>query len=178
MKTLSIFSSFLVLGALVAQAQPAAPARSTAQVTLRVSDKTVRPEKKDRKKDDEKKETEPKSDTVTKSLEIDISAAKTIQGPLKLVVSWYGRDIADRKQVMAKKDESEVTLDATKNAKSTITNTYVAIPNQTIKDVDGKDKKVEASGQTFSGWIIRAYEGTTLVGEAASSPTLLKLRDE
>jgi hypothetical protein len=178
MKTLSILSSFLVLGALAAQAETAAPARSTAQVTLRVEDKTVRPEKVKKKKDDKSEEGKPKTDTVTKSLDISISAAKSITGPLKLVVSWYGRDAVDKKQVMAHKEESEVTLDATKTAKSSITYAYVSTPAQNVKGADGKDQKVEASGQTYSGWLIRAYEGATLVGETASSPTLLKQHDE
>lgn len=176
MKTLSILSSFLVLGALVAQAQPAAPQRSTAQVSLRANDKTVRPERK-RKKDDEKKEGVLKTETVTKSLDVNISAAQTITGPLKIVISWYGRDRVTKKQVMANKEESEVALDAAKTAKASSTFAFVTTPSQTVKGADGKEEKVEASGQTYAGWIIRAYEGETLVGETASSPILLKLRD-
>lgn len=178
MKTLSIFSSFLVLGALVAQAQPAAPQRSTAQVTLRAIDKTVHPPRERKKDDDEKKDEQIKTKTVTKSLDVDIAAAQTIVGPLKIVISWYGRDYVTRMPVLAKKEESEVALDAAKTAKVSSTFAFVSTPAQTVKGADGKEQKVEASGQTYNGWVIRAYEGTTLVGETASSPIMLKLRDE
>ena len=52
MKTLFILSSFVVLGTLVAQGEPTAAQSSTAQVTLRATDKTVRPEKEKKDKDD------------------------------------------------------------------------------------------------------------------------------
>ena len=178
MKTLSILSSFLVLGTLVAHAQPAAPARSTAQVTLRATDKTVRPEREKKKDDgneDGKKDDKPKAETVTKSLDIAVSAAKTVKGPLKIVVSWYARDTGTRKQVMAKKEDSEVTLDESQNAKAAATMEFTNTPAHSAKGADGKKEKVDASGQTFVGWVVRAYEGAVLVGETASSPTLLKL---
>jgi hypothetical protein len=177
MKTLSIVSSFLVLGALVAPAQPAAPQRSTGQVSLRANDKTVRPERKRKKDDEEKKDGQIKTETITKSLDVNISAARTITGPLKLVISWYGRDFVTRKQVLANKEESEVALDTAKTAKASSTYTYVATPAQTVKSADGKEEEVKASGHTYAGWIVRAYDGETLVGETASSPTLLKLHD-
>lgn len=182
MKTLSILSSFIALGALVAHGQPAAAVRSTAQVTLRATDKTVRPEKEkkkdDDKKDEKKDDKKPKSETVTKTIEVDISAAKTINGPLKIVTCWYARDVAEKKQVMAQKEESEVTLDANKIAKTTVPPfAFVSTPAHSQKGADGKVEKIEATGQTYSGWVIRAYEGTTLVGESASSPPLLKLQD-
>ncbi|MES2661282.1 MAG: hypothetical protein V4689_21865 [Verrucomicrobiota bacterium] len=178
MKTLSLLSTFLVLGTLVAQAEPAAPARSTAQVTLRATDKTVRPEKEKKKDDGEKKEGPPKPETVTKSLDVAISAAKTIKGPLKIVISWYGRDATTKKQVMANKEEIEVTLDAGQNAKAATTFAYATTPAHSRKGPDGKDEKVPASGQTYTGWVVRAYEGAILVGESANSPTLLKLPAE
>ncbi len=81
--------------------------------------------------------------------------------------------MATKKQVMANKHESEVTLDATKTAKSTVPPfTFTSTPAKSTKT-----GKVPASGQDYSGWVIRAYEGTTLVGETASSPPLLKLQD-
>lgn len=181
MKTLSIISSFLVLGTLVAQAEPpaaAAPARSTAQVTLRALDKTVRPEREKKKDDDGKKDDKPKAETVTKSVDVAISAAKSVKGPLKIVFTWYSRDLASRKQVVANKEDSEVTLDDTQNAKATSTFAFTSTAAGSKKGADGKREKTEASGQTFAGWVIRAYEGTTLVGETASSPTLLKLPEE
>ncbi|MES2439312.1 MAG: hypothetical protein V4584_09600 [Verrucomicrobiota bacterium] len=182
MKILSILTSVIALGALHAHGQPAAPASSTAQVTLRASDKTVRPEKekkKDGDKKDEKKDDKPKSETVTKTIDVSISAAQTINGPLKLVTCWYGRDVAAKQQVMVKKEESEVTLDAAKTAKVTIPSfAFVSTPAHSRKGADGKNEKVDAAGQTFSGWVIRAYEGTTLVGETASAAPFLKLHDE
>lgn len=178
MKIISIVSSFLVLGTLVVQAQPAAPARSTGQVTLRALDKTLRPEREKKKDDGEKKNDQPKTDTVTKSIDVAISAAKTIKGPLKIVFTWYGRDLATRKQVVAKKEDSEVTLDAAQNATAASTFAFVATAAHSRRGADGKQEKVEGSGQTFTGWVIRAYEGTTLVGETSSSPTFLKLPEE
>jgi hypothetical protein len=175
MKILSILSSFIPLGALVAQGQAAEAVRSTAQVTLRATDKTVRPEKEKKKDDDNKDEKKdgkkPKSETVTKTIEVNISAAKTINGPLKLVTCWYARDVADKKPAMAKKEESDVTLDAAKTAKATIPPFGFTFTPAYSK----KNEKIDAEGQTFYGWVIRAYEGTTLVGETASSPSLLKL---
>jgi hypothetical protein len=178
MRTLSIISSFLVLGALVAPAQPAAPPqRSTGQVSLRANDKTVRPERKRKRDEEEKKDGQIKTETVTKSLDVNISAARTITGPLKLVISWYGRDFITRKQVLANKEESEVALDENKAAKASSTFAFVATPAQTVKGPDGKAEEVKASGHSYAGWIIRAYDGEKLVGETASSPALLKLRD-
>lgn len=172
MKTLSILSSFIALGTLVTQGQPTAPARSNGQVTLRATDKTVRPEK-DKKKDDDKKDAKPKGESTTKTIEVEISAAKSINGPLKIVTSWYGRDMATKQPVMANKHESEVALDATKTAKATIPPfTFTFTPAHSTKT-----GKVDATGQSFSGWVIRAYEGTTLVGETASSAPMLKLKD-
>lgn len=177
MKTRSIFSSFLLLGALVAQGEPVAPARSTAQVSLRATDKTVRPEKEKEKRvnDGDKKDDIPKPEIVTKSVDVAISATKTISGPLKIVTSWYARDVATRKQIMVKKEESQVDLDAAKNAKTASTFAFVSTPAYTKRDPGGRGEKVDASGQTYTGWVIRAYEGATLVGETASSPTFLKL---
>jgi hypothetical protein len=181
MKTLSILSSFIALGALIAHGQPAEAARSTAQVTLRASDKTVRPErekKNDEDKKDAKKDAKPKSETVTKTIDVIISAAKTINGPLKIVTFWYARDAADKKAAMVKKEESEVALDAAKTAKLTIPAfDFTFTPAHSKKNAEGKLEKIDAEGQTFYGWVIRAYEGATLVGEAASAPPLLKMED-
>lgn len=165
----------LLLGALFAQAQPAAPARSSGQVTLRANEKTVRPERVKKTDDDGKKDDKPKPETVTKQLDVAISAAKTITGPLKIVISWYGRDAATKKQIMAEKSESEVALDDAKNAKATGTFAFTSTPAYSKKGADGQKEKVDASGQSYTGWVVRAYEGTTLVGESASSPPLLKL---
>lgn len=172
MKTLSILTSFLALGTLVAHSEPAPAESSTAQVTLRATDKTVRPER-EKKKDDGKKENKSKAESTTKTIEVEISAAKTINGPLKIVTFWYARDMANKQQVMANKHESEVALDATKTAKATVPPvTFTYTPAHSTKT-----GKVAATGQDYYGWVIRAYEGTKLVGETASSPPLLKLRD-
>ena len=99
MKTLFILSFFAAMGTLVAQDQPAQAQRSTAQVTLRATDKTVRPEKEKKKDDDKKdpkKDNKGKAETVTKTIEVEISAAKTINGPLKIVTHWYARDLGDQ----------------------------------------------------------------------------------
>lgn len=178
MKLLSILS-VIALGAAAAQTPPADIPRSTAQVTLRATDKTVRPEKeKEKKTDDKKKDEKAKPETVTKTIEVNISAAQTIKGRLKLVTWWYARETSAKGQVMVKREELEITLDAAQTAKATITPfSFVSTPAHSQK-VDGKNEKVEASGQTFSGWVIRAYEGTTLVGETASAAQFLKLHDE
>lgn len=181
MKILSILSSVIALGSLVAQGQPAEAARSTAQVTLRATDKTVRPER-EKKKDEDKKEVKkddkPKSETVTKTIDVNISAAQTITGPLKLVTFWYARDAVTKKPAMVKKEESEVALDAAKTAKTSIPAFgFTFTPAHSKKNEEGKLEKIDAEGQTFYGWVIRAYEGTTLVGETASAPPLLKMQD-
>lgn len=176
MKTLSILSSFVVLGTLVAQGEPTAAQSSTAQVTLRATDKTVRPEKEKKNKDDKKdpkKDQKAKSETVTKTIEVEISAAKSINGPLKIVTSWYARDLESKDQVMAEKHEAEVTLDATKTAKATVPPfAFTSTPAHSTKA-----GKVAGTGQTYAGWVIRAYEGGKLVGETASSPPYLKQQD-
>ncbi len=178
MKTLVILSSVIALGAFGAHGQPDEAPRSTAQVTLRVDAKTVRPERVKREKDDNKGKGKPKAETVTKTLDVDISAAKSINGPLKMVTCWYFRDTEAKKQGLAKKEESEIKLDANKTAKATVpAYAFVSTPAHTQKGSDGKPEKVGATGQSYYGWVIRVYEGTTLVGEAASSAPLLKLRD-
>lgn len=177
MKTRSILSVFLILGAHLASGQAPEPARSTAQVTLRADAKTVRPERV-KKQDDEKKDDKAKSETVTKTIDLNISAAKSINGPLKLVTLWYARDLAAREQVMAKKEEAEVTLDAAKTAKATVPPfAFTSTSAHSKKGAGGKTEKIDASGQTFSGWVIRAYEGDILVGETASAAPFLKLRE-
>lgn len=176
MKILSILSPVIALGLLVTQGYSAEAQRSTAQVSLRANAKTVRPEKGNKGDDDKKdpkKDKKAKSETVTKSIEVEISAAKSINGPLKIVTCWYARDVGAKEQVMAKKEESEVALDAAKTAKLTIP-PYDFTSTPAHKTKTGK---VDASGQTFSGWVIRAYQGTTLVGETSSSAPLLKLND-
>lgn len=156
----------------------AAPARSTAQVSLRVEAKNVKPEKAPKQKeskDDKKKDDKPKEDITIKALDIQISAAKTINGPLKLVTTWYSRDLATRKETVAKKEENEVALDATKTAKLSIAPySFISTDSYKKKGSDGKMEKIDASGETYVGWVVRAYEGETLVGEAASTPPLLK----
>lgn len=175
MKTLSILSSVLALGILAAPGEPADAQRSTGQVTLRVSDKTVRPERV-RSTDDKKKDSKQdkaKSESVTKTLEIEISAARSINGPLKIVTHWYARDMATKKQVVANKHESEVTLDASKTATATV-------PSQTFTHTparSSKEGRSSATGQDYGGWVVRAYEGDKLVGEAASSAPLLKIEE-
>ena len=78
-----------------------------------------------------------------------------------------------KQQVMANKHESEVTLDAAKTAKASVPPfAFTSTPAHSTKA-----GKVDASGQAYSGWVIRAYEGTTLVGETASSPPFLKQHD-
>jgi hypothetical protein len=180
MKNLIAFVSIITLGALTTFGHAAEVPRSTAQVSLRVDAKTVRPEKvkKEKEDDDKKGKGKPKAETVSKTLDVDISAAKTIHGPLKMVTCWYARDITERKQSLAKKDETEVALDASKTAKVSVPACdFVSTPAHSQKGSDGKTEKVDASGQTFFGWVVRVYEGATLVGEAASSPPLLKLND-
>ncbi len=177
MKTLSILSAFLFLGAHVATGETTEPARSTAQVTLRADAKTVRPERV-KKQNDDKKDDKAKSETVTKTIDVDISAAKSINGPLKLVTLWYARDLVAREQVLAKKVEAEVTLDDAKTAKATVPPfAFTSTPAHSKKGAGGKTEKIDASGQTFSGWVMRAYEGDILVGEAASAAPFLKLRE-
>lgn len=179
MKTLSILFTCIAFGGLVAHSQAAEAARSTGQVTLRASDKTVRPErtKKEDDKGDGKKDKKPKSETVTKTIDVNISAAQTINGPLKIVTFWYARDVKTKKSSMAKKEEAEVTLDATKTAKITIPAMDFTFTPAYSKKVDGVTEKFDAEGQTYYGWVIRAYEGDTLVGESASAPPLLKMQD-
>jgi hypothetical protein len=176
MKTLSILTSVIVLGSLVAQGEPTQEQKSTGQVSLRATDKTIRPEREKKKDDDKKgpkKDDKGKPETVTKAIEVEISAAKSINGPLKIVTSWYGRDMGTKKQVMAKKHESEVTLDAAKTAKASVPPfAFTFTPAHSTKA-----GRVDATGQNYYGWVIRAYEGTTLVGETASTPPLLKLQE-
>ncbi|MES2924528.1 MAG: hypothetical protein V4819_23450 [Verrucomicrobiota bacterium] len=177
MKNLTIISSVLfAFSTLVARGEEPAPARSTAQVTLRVEMKNIRAEKEKKSADDKKEKDKPKAETTGKSLEVEVSAAKSINGPIKLVTTWYARDNDTKEQVVANTEEGEVALDAAKTAKFTGKPcSFTSTPAHSAKGADGKTEKVRASGQTFAGWVIRGYEGTTLVGEAASSPTLLKL---
>lgn len=184
MKNLSILSSAIfAIACLTAHAQEAsptratAPATSTAQVTLRVEVKNIKPEREKRQKDDNgaKKDDKAKSASVTKSLEVQITAAKTINGPLKIVTTWYGRDASTKVEAAANKEESEVTLDANKNAKLSVPPfAFTSTPASSAKGADGKTTKGEASGISYSGWVIRAYEGEKLVGETASNAPLLK----
>ena len=175
--TLALFAFVTAVGHSQPPA-PAAPATSTAQVSLRVDVKNIRPEKEPKSKDQGKPEDKdkPKPETVTKSMEVKIAAAKAITGPLKIVTIWYARDLASKDQVVANKEESEVPLDEKKTTVLSVKPFgFTSTPSHKAKGPDGKVEKVDGSGQTFSGWVIRAYDGTTLVGEAASSPPLLKL---
>jgi|GEM_PF-5938981 len=178
MKTLSIITSVIAIGCLFANSQQTEAPRYTAQVTIRADAKTVKPEKEPRQENDKKKDnTKSKSETVTKTLEVEISAAKSINGPLKMVTMWVARDLTSKDQVIAKTEESEVALDAAKTAKATVPSyAFVSLSASSKKDAKGKTERTDASGQTYGGWVIRVYEGPTLVGEAASSPLLLKLQ--
>jgi hypothetical protein len=174
MKTQSLITSAIVaLGSLTCLGQDPAPARSTGQVSLRANVKNVRPEK--GKKQDEEP-GKPKSESVTKALEVQISAAKTITGPLKVTTFWYGRDQATKDAVLADKLESDVELDASHNAKLALPPyTFTTTTTPASRDAEGKSVKASTTGSTYYGWVIRAYEGSTLVGEVASSPPLLKV---
>lgn len=178
MKISTILTSVIALGTLIASGQQAEAPRSTAQVTIRADAKAVRPEKEKKKEEDKKDPNKAKSETVTKTLEVELSAAKTINGPLKMVTFWVARDLKSKDQVIAKKEESEVALDAAKTAKATVPGyAFTTVSASTQKDSKGKMERVDASGQSYAGWVIRVYEGPTLVGEAASSPPLLKLHE-
>lgn len=178
MKTLSILTSVIAFGTLLASGQQPEAARSTAQVTIRAEAKTVRPEKEKNKEEDKKDPNKAKSETVTKSLEVAISAAKSINGPLKMVTFWVARDLTSKDPVIAKKEESEVALDAAKTAKATVPEyAFSSTSAFSQRDAKGKTVRVDAAGQSYAGWVIRVYEGAVLVGEAASSPPLLKLHE-
>jgi len=180
MKILSILTSIIAFGTLMASGQQAEAPRSTAQVSIRAEAKTVRPEKEKKKEkgDDKKDSNKARSETVTKNLEVSLSAAKTVNGPLKMVTFWVARDMTSKEQVVAKKEESEVALDASKTAKATVPDyVFTSTSSFSQKDAKGKTERVDAAGQSYAGWVIRVYEGTTLVGEAASSPPLLKLHE-
>ncbi len=179
MKILSILTSVIALGTLLASGQQAEAPRSTAQVTVRAEAKTVRPEKEKKKEDNENKDkSKAKKETVTKSLEVELSAAKTINGPLKMVTFWIARDLTSKDPVIAKKENGEVPLDAAKIAKATVPSyAFTSTSAFSQKDAKGKPERVDAAGQNYAGWVIRVYEGEILVGEAASSPPLLKLHE-
>ncbi|MEO5712497.1 MAG: hypothetical protein ABIT37_03335 [Luteolibacter sp.] len=179
MKTLSILTSVIAFGILSAHGQQAAEAaRSTAQVTIRADAKTDKPEKEKKADNGNKDKNKAKQETVTKSLEVELSAAKTINGPLKMVTFWVARDLKSKDPVVAKKEESEVPLDASKTAKATVPSfAFTTTSASTQKDSKGKMERVDASGQAYAGWVIRVYEGAILVGEAASSPPMLKLHE-
>jgi hypothetical protein len=182
MKSLTLISSALfACASLVAHGQdpaPAAPVRSTAQVSLRVDAKNIRAEKEKRQKEDkkdDKKDDKPKAETTTKALDVQVSAAKSINGPLKLVTVWYARDLDSKEEIVANTEEAEVALDAAKTAKFTGKPcSFTSTGSYKKKGSDGKTEKIDASGQSYVGWVIRAYEGTVLVGESASAPPLLK----
>ncbi len=178
MKTLSYLTAVLTVGVSLIHAEPAGNPRSTAQVTIRADAKTVKPEREKKQDTDRKVEDQAKSETVTKTLDAELTAAKTINGPLKLVAFWVARDLTSKNQVIAKKEEMEVPLDATKTAKASVPPyAFTSLSSFSKRSAKGKMEKVDATGQTYAGWVIRVYEGTTLVGEAASTPPLLKLQE-
>lgn len=184
MKIQTLLTCIITLGTLIAPIQADEPAktaavqRSTAQVSLRVDAKTVRQERKKKVKPSKTAEParidpKPEPETVTKTLDIEISAAKSIKGPLKIVTSWYGRDVEAKKPTMVKEEENEVALDASQTATLSIPpHNFVMTPAY-----KAKSEKIPASGESYYGWVIRAYEGDILVGESSSSPPLLKLNN-
>ena len=115
-------------------AQGQEPHRATGQVTVRASVENLpNPLQKSKVAGEEAEKT-------TKALGIELSAAKSVTGKLKVVTTFYARDLGKRTTVVEKEVESVTNLDASQSAKLTTPSVTFTYTPEHSKNSGGKGK--------------------------------------
>ena len=122
------------------------------------------------------------AEVVKKSLEIEVSGSASVQGAVKITYTFFADDLAAGKVVALKSNDLKATLEAGKSTRliSPVVS-FNFTPQHSEKSGSGKRakyKRIEATGNRYHGWAVRAYVGEKLVGEAYSIPTIKKLLDD
>lgn len=122
------------------------------------------------------------AEVVKKHLEIELSGSASVQGEVKVTCTFFADDLAADKVVALKSNDLRATIEAGKSTR--IVSPVVSFnftPQHSEKTGSGKRakyKRVEATGNRYHGWAVRAYVGDQLVGEAYSIPTIKTLMNK
>lgn len=164
----SLVAALLLLPAALGHAAE----RNSRQVSVAAELETMR--------DDAKRE---RTETVGYKLAIDLRAAKTVTGELKVVTVFFakklpGNDIIERESTRTVRiGPSQVASLSSDAQKFTHTREYQVQVKSKKKPGSKKKqpvryKTIPASGEKYSGWAVRVYKGGDLIGEEASSAYL------
>lgn len=167
-----IVAALFVLGGLVSPLMAADPPKLTLTVTGKiVSGEKVR-EKKDRK--DEPKKDEIKKEVINKTLEVRISSTAAVDpGPLTVKCNILGRDLGTKDKVLHKEVTAETKLEGREVTVKLPPVEFVTTEAGTKKGADGKQEKVEASGNDYRGFeILVSNAAGEVIGKGYSSPAI------
>lgn len=165
-----ILAALLLLPALLS---PASADTSTGQVTVASKLETIR--------DDAKRE---RTETIGYKLAIDLRAASSVTGELKVVTVIFGKKLPGNNTVertssrsvrLGSEHQASLTSDA---VKFTHTDEYQVKVETKKKQGNNKKqpvryKTIPASGEKYSGWAVRVYQAGKLIGEEASAAHFL-----
>lgn len=122
------------------------------------------------------------AEVVKKHLEIELFGSASVQGEVKVTCTFFADDLAADKVVALKSNDLRATLEASKSTRLiSPAVSFNFTPQHSEKSGSGKRakyKRIEATGNRYHGWAVRAYVGEKLVGEAYSIPTIKKLLDD
>lgn len=146
---------------------------NTRQVTVTSKLQAVR--------DDAKRE---RTETVGYKLAVDLQGASSVSGDLKVVTVIFGKKLTGN-GTAERTSSRTIRLDSNHQASFTSatgtfthTNEY-QVKVETKKKPGNKKKQptryktIPATGEKYSGWAVRVYQGGKLIGEEASAAHLL-----
>lgn len=122
-------------------------------------------------------------DAVTQVRKLELALSRTGKEPaLDLVVKWtiYGHTRNDNKEVVIESGELKASLEGGKSI--TLTTPQVTIKGVREHSVSTgggrrrRSKNIPASGEEYIGYSVEVLNGTTVVAEAYSKPSLKKTR--
>ena len=165
-----ILAAILLLPALLSHASAET---NTKQVTVASKLETIR--------DDAKRD---RTETTGYKLAIDLRAASSVSGELKVVTVIFGKKLPGNNTVERKSTRSirlgpEHQASLTSDAeKFTHTDEYQVKVETKKKPGNNKKqpvryKTIPAAGEKYSGWAVRVYQDGNLIGEEASAAHLL-----
>ena len=166
-----ILAAILLLPALLSHASAET---NTKQVTVASKLETIR--------DDAKRD---RTETTGYKLAIDLRAASSVSGELKVVTVIFGKKLPGNNTVERKSTRSirlgpEHQASLTSDAeKFTHTDEYQVKVETKKKPGNNKKKQpvryktIAATGEKYSGWAVRVYQDGNLIGEEASAAHLL-----
>lgn len=110
---------------------------------------------------------------VIKKLAVTLIGSRTMQeGTVKVVATFYADDLSANKVVVEKEVEASATLERGRAVVNLPEVTFTFTPTHgkiTGTGRRAKAKRIPASGKRYHGWTVKIYNGTEIIGQAASN---------